>query len=388
MLAKKYGAKLAQAVEAHADDDTTYGIINLPPGINNGIAQVSKCYFKVYDTKTTAKKADGSSAAGEYYFRCEGTVDSPKFVSSPEGNIPIYGLTTSQMVPVCDTKDSKGIITTQDDQIKRIFNMMRMLMGKDYTVGATAEDLEPLAAGIEEAKPYFRFSTTARTAQQDGGGHKKGDVTGAFENWHGNRGLENYVPDDVMATAFTETPTQEVHNGVEKIKEILKPVAEKVALTSTNRHRPENSIHKVPVKRVDKITPVDEMELNELVSLANSEADTASEAQETLKNKAVEAGYSEDEILGEETTWEEVKVMIENPKTEENTTEEEEEVTVPVKDQTCIYAPPSKKNLGTKLPARDCKILKVDETKQTVDLKDLTQKVSTEYKGVAWSDIS
>lgn len=387
-FAKKY-AKLAKSVEAHADDDTKYGIIKLPPGISNGIAQLSKCYFKEYEAKTTAKKADGSSAAGMMFFYAEGIVDSPKVVSSPEGSIPVFGLTTSLMVGVYDTKNSQGIITTEDDQIDRILNIMRMLMGPDYTKGATIDTLEELAKGIEDANPYFRFSTTPRTAQMDGGGHKKGDITGAFENWHGNRGLENYIPDDVMATAFTEPAPTEVHNAVEKVKEILKPVAEKVALASTNKNRPENKVQQALPKRQDKITPVDEMDLDELVSLADSEADTKDQAQEALRDKALEAGYTEEEILGEETTWEEVKVMIENPKNSEEGNEgQSEDVEVPKVKQTCEYAPPSKKNPGNKLPSRECSILKVDETKQTVDLKDLTQKINTEYKSVAWADIA
>ncbi len=383
LLAKKYGAKLGKAVEEHADDTTTYGIIKLPPGIANGIAQINKCYFKEFDKNTKAKKIDGSSAAGEIYFYAEGVVDSPKTVSSPEGTIPVFGLTTSMLVSLVESKDSKGVITTQEDQIERILNIMRMLMGPDYTKGATLDTLEALAKDIEDTKPHFRFSTTPRTAQQDGNGYKKGDVTGAFENWHGNRGLENYIPEDVLATAFNEELTKEVHNGVEKIKSETKAVVTKPEPLKkvTSPQKPE--------KRVDAITPVDEMDLDELVSLADSEADTKDQAQEALRDKALAAGYTEEEILGEETTWEEVKVMIENPKTsEEESNEEPEEVEVPKVKQTCIYAPNSKKNPGTKLPARDCSIIKVDEDKQTVDLKDLTQKINTEYKGVAWVDIS
>ncbi len=59
-LAAKYGAKLDQAVKAHAQDETDYGFIRLPPGIVNGIAQLTKCYFDEY--KTGKNK-------GEMYFR-------------------------------------------------------------------------------------------------------------------------------------------------------------------------------------------------------------------------------------------------------------------------------------------------------------------------------
>ncbi len=353
VLAGKLGAKLDTAVKKHADDDTTYGIINLPGGITNGIAQLSKCYFKEYGPDTNMKKADGTSAKGEFYFRAEGTVNSPNSVATPDGVVPVKGLTTSVMVSLIEQKRGQGanaVIVSLEDQIQQVLNIMRQLAGPDFTKGATGADLEGLAASLEEAAPYFRFSTSQGKPSAEYPNPR------VFENWHGNKGLENYQPEETSAfnTATSTTPSQ---NG-----KVTSP--------------------QVPEKRVDAIVPVSEMDLDDLVELAKSEADTAEEARATLVAKGVESGWTEEELTSEEVSWDQVKEMIENPK------QEEQQNSVPVKGQTAKYSPPSKKKPGTLQPERECQITAVDTKSETVTLKDLTTKPPGEYKSIPWSELS
>lgn len=351
VLAGKYGKALDEAVKKHANDDTTYGVINLPGGITNGIAQLSKCYFKEFGAETTAKRADGSSAKGEYYFRAEGTVDSPSFVETTDGKIPVKGLITSVMVPLCDTKNTAGDITTQEEQLSRVLNIMRQLGGPDFTKGATGGDLEALATSLEQSAPYFRFSTSA------GKPSPQYPTPRVFENWHGGMGLENYQPDDIKA--FND---QSGGNST----------------TQTSGSNPQVTQKDEP--RQDAIVPVEEMTIEDLMSLASSDADTAQEARQRLVQMAVDAGYEQSYVISEEVGWDDVLNMINNPK------QPEEEKQPPKKNETCKYAPPSKKNPGTWLPERECKIKDVDEKNQTVTLTDLTQK-GAEYKAVAWDKL-
>lgn len=369
VLAKKYGAKLDGAVKAHANDQTTYGLIALPGGITNGIAQVSKCYFKEFEKATTMKKADGTPAVGEYYFRCEGSVISPKTVAGPDGLIPVEGLTTSVMVPLCDTKDSKGVITSQEDNLARVLNIMRQLAGQEYTQGATGADLESLAAGIEQAAPYFRFSTTQSQPNKDYPNPR------VFENWQGNKGLENYVPENVAATAMKDNTS-------------TKPSGQKQQKV-TEPQVPDNT-----VKAADNVYA--EWELSQLVDLAGSEADTAQEGREELVRRAMEVGYTRDEAEAADT-WEACAEMIQNPKSAEDEqgsddtsspeVEPEPEVTPPKTGTTCKYTPPGKDPATKKeYKERPCTIVKVDKDKKTVEIKDLSNKKM--YTGIKWEDIS
>lgn len=347
-LASKYGKAADAAIKAHANDTTTYGLIRLPAGIPNGIAQVSKCYFKEYGKDTNMKTADGRSAAGEYFFYVEGTVRSPKSVATPDGVVPVEGLTTSQVIPFFDTKGANGEVVPQEKHIATIMNIMRQLAGEEYTRDASVDDFEMLAKGIEEAAPYFRFSTTPRIAQRDGQGVKKGDITGVWENWHGSKGLENWAPEE--APAFNERPAP-----------------------SANGH----AATKAPAPKAPEPEQTLSEMLDELMGLVEADGEIGDSARERLVALAVEAGHSE-EAAKNADSWDEVRKMIEGAG--------ETQVEVPEKGKTCKYTPPGKDAKKKPYTERDCKIVSVDEENQTVTLKDLTNKA--EYKGVSWNDLS
>ena len=178
-LFKKLGAKLDSAVKTHAADETKYGIIQIPPGISNGIAKLIECKFDLY--KTGANQ-------GQYYFRAAGVIVSPESVMTPQGEMKVAGLQTSIMITVCDTKNNAGKVTTLEEHVASILNEMRKLAGDDFTHGKTGADLEPMAEALKEAGPFFKFTTSVRKAQT------KDQTDGVWENWHGSQGLEDYTP--------------------------------------------------------------------------------------------------------------------------------------------------------------------------------------------------
>lgn len=353
MLAGKLGAKLDAAVKAHSQDTTTYGIINLPGGISNGIARLSKCVFKEVGPESSWKKADGTSARGEFFFRAEGTVVTPETVATPDGVVPVKGLVTSIQFPIFDVKQGDSIVT-QEDNIAKVLNVMRQLGGQDFTKGATANDLESLAADLEKNEPYFRFSTS------QGKVTKEYPTPRVWENWHGGKGLENYQEAETLT--FNEAPASS------------SPVK---AQTSSKQVKEEPK-----QERQDAIVPVSDMPLEDVVEIAGSEADTAEEARQRLKDEAVALGYTEDEVDNSDS-WTQVKEWIEaGEKPQEEETQEAPEV-----GSTAKYSPPDPKTKGKTLKEREVQITAVDEDKQTVTLKDLTLKPSKDYKNVPWSEL-
>lgn len=178
-LLKKLGARLDAAVKAHADDETKYGIIQVPPGINNGIA-------KLIDAKLDQYKTGKNK--GEWYLRLAGVILEPDSIPTAQGIMKVAGLQTSQMVAICDTKTNEGKVTTLEEHISTALNEMRKLGGDEFTKGKTGADLEPMVEALKEAAPFFKFTTAVRKAQT------KDQTDGVWENWFGGEGLEEYVP--------------------------------------------------------------------------------------------------------------------------------------------------------------------------------------------------
>lgn len=281
-LMAKYGAKLDKAVKAHKDDPIVMGQQNLPGGIKNGIAQLVDCKFDVYKDDTKMKKADGSSAKGEYFFYAAGTVMEPTL--NDEG-VPVAGLRTSYTEPVCDTKKSDGTVITVDEHVASILNELKKL-GADVD-GADGSVLEAIAAERVEAAPFFRFSTTLAQPQIDpktnkpklNPATKKPYEPRVWENWYGIKGLEGYTAPDGSESIQDDTGTE--------------------------------AADETPADEVAADEPADEVpfgdNLDDLVGLANSDdTDAAAEATEKLAALAKEAGFDSDD----EPDWETVAQKI------------------------------------------------------------------------------
>lgn len=197
-LAAKYADKGRKAVASHREDETKYQAgMGLPAGIEDGLAQLTKCYFGVYE------KGDG--LVGEYYFRAEGTIIEPK----SHNGVKVEGRMTSLMEPMCDTPTRSR--KTIDDHVAWVLNEMRKL-GLD-TRNLQFDDLETAAAQLQEAAPLFSFRTWAgakdEIVQKDGkwfvfnNGKQK---AGPYSNETALKGANPY--------AGQEPRVNEVWNGV------------------------------------------------------------------------------------------------------------------------------------------------------------------------------
>ncbi len=369
-LAKALGSLGAKAVKEHANDPTSYGNVQLPPGITSGVAQLTKCYFD--------KHKDGPNQ-GKYFFRAAGVVVEPKEVEHNGQVVPVAGQQTSIIVGIYDVQRNAGTVTV-DMQIANVLNEMRKLGGQQFTEGAGVEDLEQLAATLQESQPYFRFSTS------QGKPTPQYPNPRTFENWHGSKGLENYTPPDDGDAVQDDTPEQPTSppppqppaakqqpKATTAAPAKQQPAAKGKAAPKSPPPPPE------PEPEPDGPEYTDGGDIDALLASASDGDDTA---QASLKEMAVAAGYSEDEVDAA-ASWDDVVGMIREPKQGDAEPAAEEEF-APKVDEVYNYAPVDPKTKKAGKPV-ECEVTAVNAKAKTCDLKNLTTKAA--YKAVPFDKL-
>ena len=141
-LMAKLGPTGRAVLMKHADDEVNLTQRGLPPGINNGIAKLTKCYFKQVE--------QGKQNAGEWFLRCEASVVEPKYHTYRGQEIKVEGRLTSiiQMVS-CATKNGRGDVTPLEENLRRGQEILKSL-------GADPGALPP-----PRAPPWARGAPTA-----------------------------------------------------------------------------------------------------------------------------------------------------------------------------------------------------------------------------------
>lgn len=358
-LLAKYGSKLDAAVKTHAADETNFGIVNLPPGIPNGIAKLTKCHFAQYKT---------GKNEGEYYFRAEGVVVEPTSVEVDGRPFTVAGLHTSVMIPVCDTTSQAGKTTTTEEYVARILNEMRKLGAE--TAGAGAAQLEQIAAALQEAGPYFNFSTSVRKAMQEG------QADGVWENWNGRRGLDDYAPPEdggVQDASPMADRTPESANVAAKV------IGNGKSATIPGKGKGGGATGaKVEDTYTDADTGGDD--IDDLIAQAEG-GDT--DAQDTLRERAKANGYT-DEDVDATKTWDELKPMLAGPKEADAGAAADDEFK-PEKGNVFFYGVRDVKTKKTKKV--ECEVQSVNADTETVVLRNMTDK-KTLYKDVPWAELS
>lgn len=378
-LFAKYGARLDKAVRTHATDPTEVGgFSRLPPGINNGIAQVVKCKFEQYKADTKMKKADGGSAAGEYYLSCTATVIEPYYVDVKQGDgvvqVKAYGQFTTLSIngispPVFDTANRSKEVTTQEMWIAKILNEFRKLCGDEFTANASGANLEELAAAIEQAGPYTRFSTSQSEPTKEYPNPR------VWENWNGSEGLADYTPPAVpgMQTDHTGAPSA---NGA--------PAGEAPTETPTTGGS------------FDEFA-----DLDSLVTRAGEDSDDGEAARQQLKDMALAAGITEEEVEGADS-WQTITDLIvaaqsaaaggEGAPAEEPEPATAQPWTGPKKEEIYKYQPTDPKtkkpmvNPRTKKPLLvECEVTAVDAKGKACTLKSIDDQ--TVFKGVKYTEL-
>lgn len=379
----RLGAGFATSVAKHAEEDTTVsaGFVNLPPGIGNGIAQITELYFDTY------KKGENKD---KVYFRGVGNVFQP--LSAPivvagkmsqTETMRTRGKTTSIMIgPIEDTViksgPNAGQVKTVDDFADEICRHLRAL-GGDTTGVASLDDLESVCESIVAAAPFFGFTTTEKIAQKDDPQKniKKGDITGAWERWHGTEGLEDYEPPAIEKVGKdTSGPVQ----GTQ-------PVSPPTSNGSTRGTAAPPTKPTAPVT-----TPKDEAapfvvetceDLDVLLQYANSNHDLAPEAQHRIVEIGTEAGGKLSELQGA-PTWEATVEMVRALQAGGGTTTNESEGDGVKVGDFVGYFPKNPTTKKKEKVAVRAKIESISDDGSTVNLK--VGKAS--FKGIALTELT
>lgn len=305
-------------VKARAGDETSYGYQDLPGGLT-GIAQLVDCRFDLY--KKGANK-------DEPFFYAAGVlvaVDQSQYQH-------LVGQRTSVTMAACATKKQNGEVTSQEDNVASIMNEMRKLGASTAEVN-DAGDLEVIAAGLLEVKPFFRFSTSqaAPTTQYPN--------PRVWHNWNGVKGLENYSS----------------------------PEADGAVQDDGDSADDSDSGDEAPPESAD--------EGDDVRTLAGAADDGDAAAAAQLTEMAVQAGISEDDVANA-ASWSAVADMIQGAGSDEGDNAAKE----PEVGEVWDYKPPKAKK------AVSCEVVAVNAKASTVNLKNLDDN-KTVYKGVKFTDL-
>lgn len=281
-LAAKYADKGRKAVAEHRTDETKYSTGgNLPSGIEDGLAQLTKCYFAQYE--------QGDGLKGEYYFRAEGTILEPKVFTDAKGNTHrLQGKMTSIMEPLCDTPTRSRPTTA--DHVAWVLNEMRKLglPTKDLTF----DDLETAAAQLQEAAPLFSFRTwdggKDEIVQQNGQWYvqKNGKTTaGPFRNEAALKAAKPYAGKEPMVN--------QVWNGVVSDQTVPDESSNAVQDDTASSSAPPNDPPEDTSTAAAGELPDD---LDELAEIADGNSDDADAAAKKIVELGNAAGLSDDVI--------------------------------------------------------------------------------------------
>lgn len=358
------------------------GFIQLPPGIRNGVLRLMKIGFDTY-------KEGNGELAGKPRFFAQGEVMEPithPMVNPSTGEIEavkVQGINSWQFVPVCETKvkegPNAGKITTMEEHLNDVLERLRGY-GASTAHIKTYADIDNICEAMTKAtntkgkEIYIRFSTSPRKAMKDDAaqGIKKGDTTGAWENWHLR--VEDYVPPDMTAQLQQDDTASSPENneGVDETVDTAAPGEENFTADSdagTNQWAESD-------------------DTDALLEAANND-DT--DAQSRLVELAeAGSGRSAEELDQLTQSWDDYVTFAQGGLPEGVKPSEPEEF-VPEKGGKYKYVPPIKDAKSGKWKAGtvavDCECTAVNGTEKKCDLKNTAKGSKAVYKGVPWTSV-
>ena len=376
--------KLGKAFSKHANDETDYGteFANLPPGISGGIAQFTEGKFGEYKSGTNQ---------GEMFCRLAGVVVSPKefpyrkrsfengkIVTDPALIVRVVGLQTSIMIPLCQTKNAKGEYTEVDEHAARLMNELRKLGAEEMDIpeddDEAMEAIQEVMDGLAEEGVYFKFSTSAGTPTQEYPTER------TWENWYGNKGLEDYAPDDAEDNEVVEADDEEAEAEEEEAEE------EEVEEEESEEETEEEVEEEVEEEEAEEEEEHDNEALAKLADAWEKKGrkGPGADAAEALTERATGCGLDPDEY----PTWKKLAEAIEGAGKSTEDDEEEEEAEEEGEEES---APPAKGDVGMFKPkgakkAVEVEIMSVNKKDQTCSVKRLDD--GKLFKGIEWDRIA
>lgn len=150
-LLNKMAGRVAKAHEQHKNDETKFGMQDLPSGIKGGLARLVMAKIDEYDED----KKQGQKK-GDLYAVFRGIVLSP----DTHGGVRTKGQGAMVSIPLCDTKkmkDGQEVVIPFEENWGKFLNELRKFGIDTARMPHTAVDGVLLA--LQNQKPVFRFST-------------------------------------------------------------------------------------------------------------------------------------------------------------------------------------------------------------------------------------
>lgn len=340
----RYGAAAQQAIAdaQKAEFSGGGGLNRIPPGIHQGqgIAQLEECGFFEADKD---KKYPGHA-----YFQAVGICREPQSVMVNGQECKCEGLQTRQFIYLCEENPVTKKVEFSPKRLLQACDVMKGLAGDD---NFDVSDPDAAAKLLQEAAPHFRFSTSVRKGREyidPRTKEKKVSDDGVWENWHGSKGLEGYVPG--------ANGQQQVNDG------------------SPEAGGPPGAEPPSPD------APAVGDNLDELLALAKIDGEgQPQEARNRLRQMAIDAGH-DPAAVDAAPAWEDVKAMIEAKASAGGADEWR-----PAVGETYAWTRPANPKTKTKAVKVEVDIVAVDAAKQTVDFKCKDNKAVV--KGVAWDKL-
>lgn len=356
--------QLVKAHEAHKDDETEYSNFgDLPPGIEDGVAQLVTCKFDVFK--------EGTQMAGYPYFFADATVIEPETL---DGKKVAGRRTKIGPEPLCDTP--KRTRATVADHLAWIYNELRKL-GVD-TKNLSVDDLESTAEALQSSGIFIQFRTWA------GQPSEKYPKPMTNHTWQGV--LDDYTPTvaDEVQDDSPPPPAQPV-----KAKVATPPVSSRTAQKSTPTPAkvaaPPAKSKKAPPPPVQETEPApsfSEFSVEDLVAGCNNDDEGA---KNELTRLAIEAGHTQEEVDGADS-WEAVGAMLSAASEEDSDELSDEGGFTPQVGEVWKYRPVNLKTKKKEAKSVECEVLSVNEEQRTVSLRNLDNKKVT-YPTVSWDDL-
>ncbi len=374
-----------RAVAGHAGKEPAPVYADLPGGINNGIAQLTSCYFGIIK--------DGDDK-GKKFFRASATVVEPHEVVVDGKPIPIFGLHTSIMWTIKDSTRQDGTAVPASAVIERIMDTIaRLGGGKQFTAAVrTAADLEKRCKMLVQMRPCVRFAT------RQGKKTEKYPNPRVFHEWY------DRVPDPratQQRNGSTATGVADSTQDTSDDQPDADPAPSRQTVASRDRLSPDDTNTTTTFNEFNE----DEVNLDDLASQAmGGDAD----AGEKLQQIARQVGIDEDTIQHDDVSWPRLAELIkvrrdgegsaaaltagDDPDDDDDEPEEEPEVTPPepavgqtVKYRVLRDGKPETNAKGQVKRPIDCKIVKVNKAKKHADLKEIGGERT--FRLVPWNEL-
>lgn len=334
------GQRGAKAFEGSKNNEVVYDKGGELPVIQAGVAQLTSMTIGVYKNGANKDKP---------FFRAAGTVLSPKKVRDDDGNeIPVAGLQTSIMIPLCDTKTQKGEVTKMEEHMEKMINEVKKF-GVDLSEVAF-DDFDSTLEALVETAPQFKFRTW------------KSKATKEYPDPRCNHVWNGIVEEDDQVSTDDEGAVE----VDEDEGDASEPDEDDAGSEDDTGDAGDDNSADTPA--------VDEKHLAELVKKANKKD---KKAQQELIELAVAAGHTQEEAENADD-WESVAALAREPVGGDSGEGETQSDEIEVGNQV-QYRPIDAK---TKKPGKavDCEVVKVYKT-GNLDLKNLVDN-KTVYKNI------